>query len=178
MNESNPTTPGGSRWLESSRNLIGLFAVAFAICALLPPIAQAQEALKNGEQVMVKGNSGKWLSWYKGNWVIASTVTTPGDEGIWTVTNLKKLAGGGNKFNLVNKKSGTPMDGDNDNSVVLDDTDHTWWQTDSEIVLATSSYKIFNEYWGGEYALQIKSGNPDDVVLRDDASTKWTFTKP
>jgi len=136
-----------------------------------------KKPLKNGDELYLKLDSKKesrFLSWYPGNWVVADSTTEPHDKGTWTVTNLRSTPGGGSKFNLVNKKSGTAMDGDNDNSVVLDDTDHTRWQIDGEVFTWSDlkpkqtalSYRITNSDWGAKFSLTDKNNEVHDIVLR------------
>jgi len=158
------------------------------LCLLTAGAVSAQDlqVLKSGDVVQIQNQNGRYLSWYKGDWVVTIPDNPPGDRGTWTLVNVK-VDGSKTKFNLINKHSGTALDGDSDNSVVLDDSDHTSWCVNAKAVYSTSArnsvtrYQIYNVDWSGKYGLQEKVNDVKDVVLRE--STKkvplqsWSFVR-
>jgi hypothetical protein len=133
-------------------------------------------AIKNGDLITIKSTDGAggYLSWFKGNWVVLSA-TAKETAQQWKVSNLGTAGPGGKtSFHLTNLKSGTKLDGDNDNSVVLDDNDHSDWYLPFGAFRSGYYVRIANIYWP-EYYLKDR-GDTDrsrDVVLRKNSFTSF-----
>ncbi|MEM7013702.1 MAG: hypothetical protein AAF585_19715 [Verrucomicrobiota bacterium] len=162
--------------------------IAIAITLAAVGAAKAETHLKTGDRVMLACKDGDgWLSWYSGNWVVLDKASVPGNAGKWIVHSLGKATNGDITIQLKNVHSDTLIDGDNDNSVVLDDDDATSWyipakwanidaQRKGKVLVygsrqeamssALGGYKpIYSQRWR-TFGLSNKDNDVQDVVLR------------
>lgn len=164
------------------KTLVTSLALAAIFALTSQATAQGTSTLKKGDKVMLACHNSKgWLSWYSGNWVVLNPAALPGTEGTWTVHMLTEDGDDRILIQLKNAKSETLMDGDNDNSVVLDDDDASTWYipaayaTGGNITVYPNRaaalaaqkdfYPIYSDYWK-EFALANKKNSVQDVVLR------------
>ena len=161
-----------------------IFAIACATLIATTP-AIGQRPLKSGDKVMLRDTSekGGWLSWYKGNWVVLDDARIPGKKGQWEVQGFESTDDEW-ELQIKNLHSVSFLDGDQDNSVVLDDTDHTKWSIDptpngtvtvyESVESAKAAAKepgaifhlLYNADWERKYVLSDKGNDVRDVVLR------------
>lgn len=168
-------------------------SAAFAAATFLAAAAFGQanldvgDNLKKGDTVQLRDiSTGKLLSWYRGSWVVMAADSSPAPQTTWRVIALDKpedslkqhrvLPDDFWELKLENLHSGTPLDGNNDNSVVLDSTRHSTWlircdkhpvKVYSDKAAAASGglcYEIYNKDFDTAYYLSVQSDN--DVVLR------------
>lgn len=150
-----------------------LTALLFAAALVSPGQAFAQlRDFKEGDVVQIKADTGRWLSWYKGNWVVTSDAEKPGTTGTWTIKSVSFTEDGNTEFRLYNHKSETCMGACQDNSVVLDDEDYPRWiiRTRAKTGLigvdnASPLYSVYSFTWP-KYRLKDKFNDAHDVVLR------------
>jgi len=158
------------------KNMIKTLTLTLLLVVIPAGMASALTPMKNGDKVMLKCDSG-YLSWYKGNWVVIAK-EFQGAGSTWIVANLQ-----GNHFQLINARTKTPLDGDFDNSVVLDDNDHPNWFVSKRAQLNEPGDKldncvaILNVDFKGEYALYNKGNEVQDVVLRNTKATGFYFIR-